>query len=289
MVAAYATPGTWRRPSLDWRAAFFVVAVHAALLVWLIDTRWHRSSPPPDLGMVLIHLWDPVTPVQAPAAPAAAKRVAAKPKPGVAAPATTSRNRSERNVAALESVSAPEGRAPLASELDSPDAGIGAAAGSAVGDDARTSSGLRGEAVRSGPRFRAPRVTRRVIPEYPAAAFRAGQEGRVDVLVTITADGRPIEARVYQSSGAPSLDEASVAAALEYGYQPGERYGTPVEAQGIVTIDWKIGPNTIQHVGAGPVAQTRDEERRRLDCIGANNSHGLELKRNASLCGKAKR
>lgn len=289
MVTAYGAPGTWRRPSLDWRAAFFVVAVHAALLVWLIDTRWHRTSLQPELGMVLIHLWDPAVPVQAPAAPAMAKPAAAKRKPGAAAPQTTSRNRPERNIAAPESIPAPEGRAPLASEIDSPDAGTGAAADSAVGDDARTSSGLRGEAVRSGPRFRAPRVTRRVIPEYPAAAFRAGQEGRVDVLVTITADGRPIEARVYQSSGAPSLDEASVAAALEYGYQPGERYGTPVEAQGIVTIDWKIGPATVQHVGAGPVAQTRAEEQRRLDCIGAYNAHGLDLKRNASLCGKAKR
>ncbi|MBO9661956.1 energy transducer TonB [Dokdonella sp.] len=288
MVATYGPSGSWRRPSLDWRAAFFVVAIHAAFLVWLIDTRWHRLPSQPDLGMVLIHLWDPAASVQAPAAPAVAKPAAAKPKPGAAAPQTTSRNR-ERSVAAPESIPALEGRTPLASDSDSPDAGVGAPAGSAVGDDARTSSGLRGEGVRSGPRFRSPRVTRRVIPEYPAAAFRAGQEGRVDVLVTITADGRPVDARVYQSSGTPSLDEASVATALKYGYQPGERYGTPVEAQGIVTIDWKIGPTQTKYIGAGPVAQTRDEEQRRLDCIGTTNSHSLELKRSASLCGKPER
>ncbi|MFC5490860.1 energy transducer TonB [Dokdonella soli] len=83
------------------------------------------------------------------------------------------------------------------------------------------------------------------MPNYPADAFRAHQQGTVDVIVTVSASGEPVEAHVYQSSGTASLDSAAVAAVKAWTFRAAERNGNATEAQAIVTIDWSIGPKTV--------------------------------------------
>ncbi len=62
-----------------------------------------------------------------------------------------------------------------------------------------------------GVRRRAVPTKKRVPPlVYPPAAFRAGIEGVVEVLVTIDETGRVTAARVYRSSGHRILDDAAV-------------------------------------------------------------------------------
>jgi len=48
------------------------------------------------------------------------------------------------------------------------------------------------------------------IPPYPSMALRRGVKGEVVLLVTVSADGDPVEVVVQQSSGSSLLDEPSV-------------------------------------------------------------------------------
>lgn len=285
MVAAHGIPTVLRRWRLDWRAVAVVALIHAALVAWLVSSRWVPSALGPSTAMVLIHLWEPPVRNEAsePAgSAAAAPRVAAAPKKAAASPRPAERRRPDRSIVV------PEGRDSVETGTDARET-VAVASTTPVSDGAPSSFAVGEEASGARPRFKAPRVTRRVIPEYPSAAFRAGQQGRVDVIVTIAADGRPVDARVYQSSGSPGLDAASIDAALAYGYQPGRRGDTPVESQGIVTIDWKIGPETIEHVaGTSPAPAAEQAERARRECMG-NIAHDVSLRRNAALCGPVKR
>ncbi len=53
--------------------------------------------------------------------------------------------------------------------------------------------------------------------DYPAAALRAGLEGRTSVTLTVGGDGRPIACRVAVSSGFGSLDRATCGAMMARG------------------------------------------------------------------------
>lgn len=46
-------------------------------------------------------------------------------------------------------------------------------------------------------------------PAYPAASRRANEEGRVELMLYILADGKVGEARIAQSSGHPRLDDSA--------------------------------------------------------------------------------
>jgi periplasmic protein TonB len=66
------------------------------------------------------------------------------------------------------------------------------------------------------PPFVAPQVDRRhplTQPAYPASARRLEQQGSVGLELSVRADGRVIDARVIDSSGFESLDQAAVAEA----------------------------------------------------------------------------
>ncbi len=102
----------------------------------------------------------------------------------------------------------------------------------------------------SGPRFRGARVQSRFKPDYPREAFLAKEQGSVDVIIDLAADGKPVKAKVYQSSGSKALDEAAVAGALKYTFSPATRDGEPTRSQAIVTIDWTIGPDVVRHFEA---------------------------------------
>lgn len=281
MVATHGSSLGHERSSLDWRAACIVVLLHVALVLTLLNHR-NTQNPAHPARMMLVRLWD-----------AALERKPERvPSPAAAPPAT----RANGTAAAAHLLAArpqPERRPRVAEGREaiadgSATAAAGAAATIAASDGASGSATTSGDATYTGPRFKPPRVTRRVALDYPATALHARQQGTVEVVVTIAADGRAREAHVSRSSGALALDDAAVAAVLAYTYQPGERYGKPVEAQGFVSVDWKIGMRAVErHM---PVAQSPEQEaeQKRLQCLGSR-SHEIELMRNASLCGPPRR
>ncbi|MEG2804717.1 TonB family protein [Stenotrophomonas sp.] len=65
-------------------------------------------------------------------------------------------------------------------------------------------------------------------PTYPRGAFEQGLSGQVVLRVEIGADGRPSEVRVLSSTPAGVFDEASVAAAQRWTFEPARKDGKAV-------------------------------------------------------------
>jgi len=274
MVIADRSMARRHRPTLDWRALAVVILFHAAVVLWFLGSHWGEPIRSRLADMVLVELWEP------PQAAETQRKVASA---TVTAAAQRAAKQTRQNVAALPRAAAhsqpdrrlivPEGQetVSVSTESPSPVAAATAAAASLAGAGAQASLATLGSGAYSGPRFRPPRVLRRFTPDYPLDALRAHKEGSVDVLVTVAADGHPVEAHVYQSSGTPSLDDAAVESAMAYKYKGAERSGNPIEAQAIVTIDWQIGPNTVEHVAIAspkPAAPDREKVMKQLDCLG---------------------
>jgi len=77
-------------------------------------------------------------------------------------------------------------------------------------------------------------------PNYPKAASRMGQEGRVLLDVLVSAEGKVISLRIKRSSGFPRLDEAALNAVRGWKFKPSMRGDTAVEGQATVPIDFKL-------------------------------------------------
>lgn len=237
-----------RGPRMDWRAAFVVILFHVGLAVWFFGQHWKVPTESGLAALVLVELWEPSRPKDvaidsSELNTAAGHRSSATPHTqAVRAPQHSRRRPQPQNVV-------PEGAEPVRStpgtitDVTTP----GTVAGVA-GSGAAASFATTGDGASTKPRFRPPRVLHRVRPDYPADAFEDHREGSVDVMVTVATTGRLKDAHVYQSSGTPSLDDAAVEAVRAYEFSAAERNGKPTEAQAIVTIDWKIGPATANHI-----------------------------------------
>jgi protein TonB len=66
-------------------------------------------------------------------------------------------------------------------------------------------------------------------PAYPESARRRGQEGRVEIEVTVSAQGAPTAVRVARSSGHAALDEAAADAVRGWRFSAALAQGRPVE------------------------------------------------------------
>jgi periplasmic protein TonB len=74
-------------------------------------------------------------------------------------------------------------------------------------------------------------------PQYPANAKRANASGPVDVQITISKEGRVIEAKAI--SGHSLLREAAVEAARQWVFKPAILDGVPMETQIVITFFFK--------------------------------------------------
>ena len=63
-----------------------------------------------------------------------------------------------------------------------------------------------------------------------------------DVLVTIGADANLLDARIDHSSGNNALDAATLDAIRHDTFRPGTKDGDAIQAQAIVSIEWRIEP-----------------------------------------------
>src|SRR5574341_650290 len=78
----------------------------------------------------------------------------------------------------------------------------------------------------------------KVQPPYPPIAKAARASGAVQVQVTISEEGRVIEAAVI--SGHPLLRDAAVQAARQWKFKPTELSGVPVKVQGVLTFNFTL-------------------------------------------------
>jgi protein TonB len=67
-------------------------------------------------------------------------------------------------------------------------------------------------------------------PAYPVLSRRRGEEGKVIVEVTISAQGAVRRALIKTSSSYPRLDRAALKATESAAFSPATRYGVPVES-----------------------------------------------------------
>ncbi len=86
------------------------------------------------------------------------------------------------------------------------------------------------------------RYERAPAPTYPIDALRAGIEGTVLLRVLVGEDGAPLEVSVERSSGNRSLDAAARNQVLRrWKFQPAVDGGRPVQAYGLIPVDFKMG------------------------------------------------
>jgi TonB family protein len=107
-----------------------------------------------------------------------------------------------------------------------------------------TGSNAKRVAFAVGP-FVPPKVLTRARVPYPINAYQRRSEGEVEVLVTISDAGALIDAAIQKSSGDVSLDDASLVAVRGYQFKSAFRNNAPVRAHAVVTIYWRITPDTV--------------------------------------------
>lgn len=77
-------------------------------------------------------------------------------------------------------------------------------------------------------------------PAYPPLSRRLNEQGTVVHSVLIAADGRPVNAKLVQSSGFERLDKAAYEAVMQWRYVPGKRQGIPEAMSFNVPIKWAL-------------------------------------------------
>jgi periplasmic protein TonB len=79
---------------------------------------------------------------------------------------------------------------------------------------------------------------KKVQPPYPPIARAARAAGAVQIQVTISEEGRVIEASVI--GGHPLLRDAALQAARQWVFKPTELTGVPVKVQGVLTFNFTL-------------------------------------------------
>jgi len=76
--------------------------------------------------------------------------------------------------------------------------------------------------------------------EYPDLAREAEAEGTVTVVVTIDVTGRVIDARVHQSDTITALEQAALAAARKFLFEPAKQRDVPVPCQILIPFSFSF-------------------------------------------------
>jgi len=76
--------------------------------------------------------------------------------------------------------------------------------------------------------------------KYPPAAVRQHIEGKVLLKVLVGADGSPQEVTVEKSSGHRELDQAAIAAAKTWMFNPGSSGGKATASYALIPINFSL-------------------------------------------------
>lgn len=121
----------------------------------------------------------------------------------------------------------------------SPTAPSTASAPSAVSAPAAAPAHPVADAAPTAPRFDADYL-HNPAPAYPAMARRNGEEGRVQLSVRVSAQGRAEQVEVRHSSGYARLDEAALATVRQWRFVPARRGEEAVAASVLVPIVFRL-------------------------------------------------
>jgi TonB family protein len=106
---------------------------------------------------------------------------------------------------------------------------------------------VRGETAKSSTQAAKPRLANRgpepvagIRPEYPPAAYRAGEEGSVLVRADVDASGVPGNVSLVRRSGSRDLDRAAVDAVRASHFRPAIRDGQAVASSIEVPVDFRL-------------------------------------------------
>jgi protein TonB len=106
---------------------------------------------------------------------------------------------------------------------------------------------VRGEIAKSSTQAAKPRLANRgpepvagIRPEYPPAAYRAGEEGSVLVRADVDASGVPGNVSLVRRSGSRDLDRAAVDAVRASHFRPAIRDGQAVASSIEVPVDFRL-------------------------------------------------
>ncbi|HMV86119.1 MAG TPA: energy transducer TonB [Blastocatellia bacterium] len=81
-------------------------------------------------------------------------------------------------------------------------------------------------------------AVKKIQPAYPPVAKAAKASGQVQVQITISEEGKVVEASAI--SGHPLLRDAAVEAARQWVFKPVELSGTPVKVQGVLNFNFTL-------------------------------------------------
>ncbi len=83
-----------------------------------------------------------------------------------------------------------------------------------------------------------PRVKQFILPQYPELALRTGAEGTVKVRVQVGPTGKPLQARIHESTN-PVFNEAAISAMLSAEFEPGKMPSGPVTSWVTVPLTFR--------------------------------------------------
>ena len=84
------------------------------------------------------------------------------------------------------------------------------------------------------------RYKHKVKVTYPPSLKKSGIQGRVDVVVLVSASGKTISAKVSRTSGKPLFDQAALAAARATEFYPKKTLGRAVEDTVLILYDFVL-------------------------------------------------
>lgn len=115
--------------------------------------------------------------------------------------------------------------------------GVGSGSGAGVGPG--QGGGFGGGVYRVGGGVSAPKLTRKVDPEYSEEARKAKYQGTVLLQVEVWPDGRAHNVRVIRSLGL-GLDEKAIEAVQQWEFVPGKKDGQSVKVAASVEVNFRL-------------------------------------------------
>jgi protein TonB len=113
----------------------------------------------------------------------------------------------------------------IGGQIAQPPAGGGTTVRNAVGAD-RAATGI---------------LSTHTVPPYPPIARRMGEEGKVTLRLTVSAEGRVTNADIVTSSGRVELDQTAQAwIVAHWAYKPALQEGTAVASQVLATVTFSL-------------------------------------------------
>jgi TonB family protein len=97
----------------------------------------------------------------------------------------------------------------------------------------------KNQIYRIGPGITAPKLQKKVEPDYTQEARAARKEGTVVLTMIISRQGRAENIRVVKSLE-PGLDKRAVEAAQQWSFEPATRNGKPVRVEATVEVNFKL-------------------------------------------------